>query len=225
MKRKKPTPPPPSTLAIEAKNKSPDGESAANLASKDSVGTLAASLFTPKGIAMVGLLPESGAARSMLDAGAHNGLKEIDILSQLLKDSQLPDDQRLASWERLAESQAKTLDCLFHRLVALGFANIQKDHFQPLLKLAFRAQAQSARTLETLATLRHPAVFAKQVNIGQQQVVANGVSFQGAGGGPAAAAGHGSAPLANGDPESPALAADRECLDDLTDVTRGIVVP
>ena len=44
----------------------------------------------------------------------------------------------------------------------------------PYMKLALRAQAQSARTLETLATLKSPAIFAKQVNVAHQQVVTNG---------------------------------------------------
>lgn len=41
------------------------------------------------------------------------------------------------------------------------------------MRLALRAQAQSARTLETLAALKNPTVFAKQLNLASQQVVNN----------------------------------------------------
>ncbi|MFN0129104.1 MAG: hypothetical protein ACKV19_20730, partial [Verrucomicrobiales bacterium] len=152
----------------------------------------------------------------MKEAGAHADVVEIDLLAVLLKQTQLPEARRTAGWERLAESQAKTLDCLFHRLVSVAFCNLQKPHFEPLLRLAFRAQAQSARTLETIAALRNPAVFAKQVNIGQQQVVANGLSYQGGGGGGAATAGQGTQSPAQDEPELIDPESERACLDALT---------
>ncbi len=48
-------------------------------------------------------------------------------------------------------------------------------HFEAYMRLALRAQAQSTRTLEVLATVKNPpVVFAKQANIAQQQQVNNG---------------------------------------------------
>ena len=214
MKAKQSTPPTQSPAECLSERQASDGGGPSQSGAKDSFDALAASLSTPKGMALMGLLPESAAARTMLGAGAHEGLDEFDIMTRLLKESRQPESQRIGSWERLAETQAKTLDCLFHRLIALGFANIKNGNFHPLLKLAFRAQAQSARALETLATLRQPAVFAKQVNIGQQQVVANGMSFEKTGQGPATATGQGITTPADGGAGLPALAADGGHLDD-----------
>ena len=73
--------------------------------------------------------------------------------------------------EKMALMQAKTLDIVFHDLLQSAYAN--RELFHSLIRLAFRAQAQSARTLETLAVLMKPRVFAQQVNMTHQQVVAN----------------------------------------------------
>jgi hypothetical protein len=75
--------------------------------------------------------------------------------------------------EHVAMTQVTTLDILFNRLVALGMDNLQTKHFDSIMKLAFKAQSQCARTLETIAKLKHPAIYAKQVNMAQQQVVNN----------------------------------------------------
>ena len=75
--------------------------------------------------------------------------------------------------ERLALSQAVSLDFLFTRLAATAFAREKSPDFDKLMRLAFRAQSQCARTLETLATLKSPAIFTKQLNVANQQVVNN----------------------------------------------------
>lgn len=75
--------------------------------------------------------------------------------------------------ECMAFTQAKTLELLFHQLLREGMANRENSHFEPLIRLALRAQAQSARTLETLAVLKKPPVFANQVNMANQQIVTN----------------------------------------------------
>jgi hypothetical protein len=76
--------------------------------------------------------------------------------------------------ERIAMAQAHTLDALFHRLAQRAIDNFGGPWFEPYMRLALRAQAQSARTLETLAALKNPTVFAKQLNVANQQVVNNG---------------------------------------------------
>lgn len=83
-------------------------------------------------------------------------------------------DMRLP--ERVALAQALTLNHLFNRLTQRAFANLGGAWFEPYMRLALRAQAQSARTLETLAALKSPTVFAKQVNVANQQVVTNGTA-------------------------------------------------
>ena len=61
--------------------------------------------------------------------------------------------------------------------------NLGGQWFEPYMRLALRAQAQSARALETLAALKTPAIFAKQLNVANQQVVNQGAvpPSQGAG--------------------------------------------
>lgn len=81
-------------------------------------------------------------------------------------------DMRLP--ERIAFAQAHTLNHLFNRLAQRALDNLGRPMFEPFMRLALRAQAQSARTLETLATLKSPTVFAKQLNVANQQVVSNG---------------------------------------------------
>jgi len=76
--------------------------------------------------------------------------------------------------ERMALAQAHTLNHLFNCLTQRGFANLGGPWFEPYMRLALRAQAQSARTLETLAALKNPTIFAKQLNVANQQVVSNG---------------------------------------------------
>lgn len=77
--------------------------------------------------------------------------------------------------EAMAFMQAKTLEQVFHDLVSRAYAVRDSARFDYLIRLAFRAQAQSARTLETLAVLKKPPVFAQQVNMANQQVVSNQV--------------------------------------------------
>ena len=76
--------------------------------------------------------------------------------------------------ERMALAQAHTLNHLFNGLTQRAFTNLGSPWFEPYMRLALGAQAQSARTLETLATLKTPTIFAKQLNVANQQVVTNG---------------------------------------------------
>lgn len=77
--------------------------------------------------------------------------------------------------EAMAFMQAKLLEQVFHDLVIRAYTVRNSPRFDYLIRLAFRAQAQSARTLETLAVLKKPPVFAQQVNMANQQVVSNQV--------------------------------------------------
>ena len=84
--------------------------------------------------------------------------------------------------ERMAMAQAHTLNHLFNRLTISAFEN-GGQWFETYMRLALRAQAQSARALETLAALKSPAIFTKQLNVANQQVVNQGSAppLQGAG--------------------------------------------
>ena len=76
--------------------------------------------------------------------------------------------------ERMAITQAHTLNHLFNQLTIRAFENPGGQWFEPYMRLALRAQAQSARALETLAALKSPAIFTKQLNVANQQVVTQG---------------------------------------------------
>ncbi len=76
--------------------------------------------------------------------------------------------------EALLTAQAHTLDATFNDLARLAYCNWHNlDVAERLLRLAFKAQAQSRATVETIGVLRMPPmVFARQANIanGPQQV-------------------------------------------------------
>jgi hypothetical protein len=93
----------------------------------------------------------------------------IDELNNLAQSVTLGD---LARPEKITLTQATVLDVMFTKLSGLAMANFQSPHFESLMRLAFRAQSQCARTLETLATLKNPAVIAHQLNVAHQQYVA-----------------------------------------------------
>jgi hypothetical protein len=76
--------------------------------------------------------------------------------------------------ERMVIAQAHTLHHLFNRLTVSAFENLGGQWFEPFMRLALRAQAQSAQTLQTLAALKSPAIFTKQLNVANQQVVNQG---------------------------------------------------
>jgi hypothetical protein len=78
--------------------------------------------------------------------------------------------------ERMALAQALTLDHLFNHLAQRAISNLGGHWCEPYMRLALRAQSQSARTLETLAALKNPTIFAKQLNVANQQVVSNGTA-------------------------------------------------
>lgn len=77
--------------------------------------------------------------------------------------------------ESMLISQAHTLDELFHvltRRALLNFNGAHLDAGERYLRLALKAQSQTRATLETLATIKNPPIFARQANIahGPQQV-------------------------------------------------------
>jgi hypothetical protein len=82
--------------------------------------------------------------------------------------------------EGMLIAQAHTLDELFNNLARRSHKNMTGGYAQAAetyLRLALKAQTQCRATLETLAAVKNPPVFAKQANInnGGQQQVNNGV--------------------------------------------------
>ena len=81
----------------------------------------------------------------------------------------------LATLEAMLASQAVALQGIFTSLARRAQAQQLQRHFESFLGLAFKAQAQSRATIQTLIDLkfpRQPATFVKQANIanGPQQV-------------------------------------------------------
>lgn len=82
-------------------------------------------------------------------------------------------DGDLADVERLLTAQAVSLNSIFTALARKAQSADYVDTFERFLRLALRAQNQSARTIEILAAVKNPpTVFTKQANIahGPQQV-------------------------------------------------------
>lgn len=81
----------------------------------------------------------------------------------------------LAAQERMLAAQAVALDAMFARLTELAMEQNYATNRALYLKLALRAQAAGARTLEILGELKRPqpVTFVRQANIAAQQQVVN----------------------------------------------------
>lgn len=82
----------------------------------------------------------------------------------------------LESAENMLIMQAHTLNIMFNSLANQAMANNEfVPHFEMFMRLAFKAQAQSRATLETLGKIKNPpqVAFVKQANIGHNQQVNN----------------------------------------------------
>ena len=133
-----------------------------------------------RNVALLMTNPLFAAARAIqVTEGTQQGygaLLDTDELLKVLRvQAEMVNDGNLARVEWMLLSQATALQSLFSRLVERGMTADLLPHFEGFMRLALRAQAQSTRTLEVLATVKNPpVVFAKQANIAQQQQVNNG---------------------------------------------------
>ena len=82
----------------------------------------------------------------------------------------------LAGLEGTLTAQVTSLDTMFSALAMRGNNSDTMSKLEIYMRLALKAQAQCARTIEVLATMKNPPViFAKQANIAQgNQQVNNG---------------------------------------------------
>lgn len=107
------------------------------------------------------------------------GTNESAISESLQDAAKVLHDGSLEGVEAKLLSQAAVLDCLFHSITQHAYKEPQSvANFNDYLKVALRAQAQSARALEILANIKQGprVVFAGQVNAANQQIVNNGTS-------------------------------------------------
>ena len=82
-------------------------------------------------------------------------------------------DGNLKGLETTLTVQATTLDTMFNSLARRANHSDTMPKLEIYMRLALKAQAQCARTIEVLATMKNPpVVFAKQANItnGNQQI-------------------------------------------------------
>lgn len=113
--------------------------------------------------------------------GKKIGDLELQGLAEALTDEvKKVNDGDLQKAEAMLITQAHALDGMFNCLAARGAANMGEylDSADKYIRLALKAQAQCARTLEVLAAIKNPpTVFARQANItsGPQQIN-NGVA-------------------------------------------------
>src|SRR4029450_418523 len=80
----------------------------------------------------------------------------------------------LGQVEAMLTAQAVALNAVFVNLAHRAHLSQTLEQEQHYLKLAFKAQSQCRMTLESIAVLKNPPVFARQANIARQQVVNNG---------------------------------------------------
>lgn len=117
--------------------------------------------------------PELQAAFSVMSAFDEGSMDIGKVLKQFHRAADAVNSGNMNGPERMAMCQAKILDMLFNELLRRGMAVIDQPEFETIMKLALKAQAQSAKALETIAILKKPAIFAKQLNMAHQQVVTN----------------------------------------------------
>lgn len=127
-------------------------------------------------------MPEVRAARTIqrfegdhLDVNA-----EVDELRRLVSKANMGD---MTTPEAMLVAQAHTLDALFCNLAMRSHSNMEAGYIEAsdrYMRLALKAQAQAAKTIQILAELKNPrpVAFVKQANIATNQQVNNGPHAQ-----------------------------------------------
>ena len=120
--------------------------------------------------------PECAALRAIMALEGNDGagveLDAVALLARLKLQSAAVNNGDLALGEAMLMNQAVAMQSLSTRLIERGMQQSQMQNIEGFTRLALRAQAQSARTLQILNELKNPAIFARQANIahGPQQI-------------------------------------------------------
>lgn len=124
------------------------------------------------------LTPEYRAAT--LVAATDRGGDVVELTGELIRQTRAIQGGSLDRPADILAAQAHSLDGLFNTLARIAVQPGNGANAERLLRLAFRAQAQCARTVEVLANLKNPpVVYAQQANISQgHQQVNNGIPAQ-----------------------------------------------
>ncbi|MDD5579043.1 MAG: hypothetical protein PHY16_07145 [Methylobacter sp.] len=94
------------------------------------------------------------------------------LLDELKQQVEMVNSGDMKRPETMLLTQAHTLDSLFNKLAQKAYKQEYISQLETFLRLALKAQSQCRSTLETLATLKNPVIFAQQANIahGSQQI-------------------------------------------------------
>lgn len=124
--------------------------------------------------AQVALRPSANAA-GVIQAFGASPFGELDfgaLTSELIKSIDQVNDNDMSRCEAMLFSQANALQSIFVNLSRRAVNQEYLRQYECYMRIALKAQNQCRMTLETLATVKNPPVFAKQANIahGPQQV-------------------------------------------------------
>lgn len=122
--------------------------------------------------ARLSLSPSLNAAAISQAFSIHGELDLGELVDALGERCKAVNDGDLKRVETMLISQAHSLDTMFASLARRGIKQEGLKQYEAHLKLALKAQSQCRATLETLAAIKNPPIFAKQANIahGPQQV-------------------------------------------------------
>ena len=117
-----------------------------------------------------------GVATNVVTAvGYSKTLGDVDAteaMAALIAEIQRVQGGDMTSAEGMLAAQAVTLNAMFTQLAHTASKMTIVDQIDRFVRLALKAQGQCRATLETLALIKNPPVFARQANIahGPQQV-------------------------------------------------------
>ena len=122
------------------------------------------------------LRPSVNAAAVIAEYGTVIGEQDIAALASSLSDGII--DLRSGNMKRaeaMLYAQAHALQAIFMNFSRRALKQEYQKNLESFLRMGLKAQNQCRMTLETLATIKNPpVVFARQVNVAQQQQVNNG---------------------------------------------------
>jgi len=121
----------------------------------------------------------SNAATAIAFSKPANGdVSLTELVASLRDQGEAVNRGELAAAERMLSAQAVALNAIFAEMARRAALNMGGyiGATESYMRLALKAQSQSRATVETLAVIKNPPVFARQANInnGGQQLVNNG---------------------------------------------------
>lgn len=121
-----------------------------------------------------------GAAMTVHDLNQCKVVELSDLRNVIAAASERVVSGDMGGIEKMLVAQSIALDAMFYRLTEKALTSGCQQHMEGFLKLALRAQNQSRSTAETLSAIKNPpVVFAKQMNVAQNQQINTGPSYAG----------------------------------------------